>query len=154
MSNSRQYRYLHKGDNEWLSEPPTNPNEEDQQAWDEEWATINQESGGMKVEFTEDMYTNSEYVDIPEFINVTITDDYVLQFKMARGVIKAITGASYIVFMSGIDCYADDDWGNIGSERISISPTGAWITISAKHSSEEVEVDVSEQFNQAIGETA
>ena len=152
MPNSRQYRYLHKGENEWLSEPPIDPSEEDQKAWDLEWETINQESGGMKVEFTEDMYTNSEYADIPEFINVTIKDEYILQYKMARGVIKSLEDAHYIVFLRGIDCYTDDGWGNIGAERISISSTGAWVTICAKHSSEEVEVDVSEQFNQAIGE--
>jgi len=154
MPNSRQYRYLHKGENEWLSEPPNNPTEADQEAWDEEWKTINLESGGMKVEFTEDMYTNSEYSDIPEYINVTIKDEYILQYKMARGVIKAIEGAAHISFHVGIDCYTDDGWGGIGSERISISPTGAWVTITAKHGSDEVEVDVSQQFNQAIGETA
>jgi hypothetical protein len=151
MSNSRQYRYLHKGDNEWLADaPPTDSSLED---WNEAWEMVRKEAEGHQVEFTEDMYTNSEYSDLPEYINVTITDDMILQYKMARGVIKAIEGASSIVFNTGIDCYADDDWGNIGSERISISPTGAWVTITAKHSSEEVEVDVSEQFNQAIGES-
>jgi hypothetical protein len=154
MSNIRQYRYLHKGDNEWLSEPPNNPTEEDQKAWDDAWEVIKQESGGMQVEFTEDMYSNSEYSDVPEFLNVTLKDEMVLHFKMARGVIKAIDHAKAIVFSAGIDCYADDDWGGIGYEEISITSTGAWVTITAKHSSEEVEVDVSQQFNQAIGETA
>jgi hypothetical protein len=153
MSNSRQYRYLHKGENEWLSEPPpADSTEGDKEAWAEEWETINKESEGMKVEFTEDMYCNSEYSDLPEWVNVTIKDDMILQYKMARGVIKAIEGAHCMVFHQGIDCYPDDDWGGIGYEKIAISATGAWITIGAKHSSEEVEVDVSEQFNQAIGE--
>lgn len=149
MSNTRQYRYFHKGDNEWLDDRSNSDDKE----WQEAWEVIRQDTPHPIV-FTEDMYTNSEYADIPEFINVTIKDDYILQFKMARGVIKAIEGASYIVFVGGIDCYTDDGWGNISSERISISPTGAWVTISAKHSSEEVEVDITEQFNQAIGETA
>jgi len=152
MPNTRQYRYLHKGDNEWLSEPPNNPSEEDQKAWDLEWETIKKESEGMKVEFTEDMYCNSEYSDVPEYINVTIKDEYILQYKMARGVIKAIENAQSIVFSAGVDCYTDDGWGGIGHEEISITPTGAWVTITAKHSSETVEVDVSQQFNQAIGE--
>jgi hypothetical protein len=152
MSNSRQYRYLHKGDNEWLSEPPNNPTEEDQKAWDADWEVIKQEAQGHQVEFTEDMYCNSEYSDVPEFLNVTLKDEMVLHFKMARGVIKAIDHAKAIVFSAGIDCYADDGWGGIGYEEISITSTGAWVTITAKHSSEEVEVDVSEQFNQAIGE--
>jgi hypothetical protein len=154
MPNIRQYRYLHKGENEWLSEPPVDPSEEDQKAWDLEWKTINEESEGIKIEFTEDMYTNSEYSDLPEFINVTIKDEYILEYTMARGVIKAIDHAKAIVFSVGIDCYTDDGWGNIGYEEISITASGAWITITGKHSNEEVEVDVSEQFNQAIGETA
>ena len=149
MSNTRQYRYFHKGDNEWLDDRSNSDDKE----WQEAWEVIRQDTPHPIV-FTEDMYTNSEYADIPEFINVTIKDDYILQFKMARGVIKAIEGASYIVFVGGIDCYTDDGWGNISIERISISPTGAWVTISAKHSSEEVEVDITEQFIQAIGETA
>jgi hypothetical protein len=152
MPNIRQYRYLHKGENEWLSAPPVNPTEADQEAWDADWEEIIKEHPDIKVEFTEDMFTNSEHADIPEFINVTIKDEYILQYKMARGVVKASEGMGYIVFMVGIDCYTDDGWGNISAERISISPSGAWITICAKHSSEEVEVDVSEQFNQAIGE--
>ena len=149
MPNIRQYRYLHKGDNEWLSEIPKDDTLED---WNEAWEMLRQEAKDTQVEFTEDMYTNSEYADIPEFINVTIQDDMVLQYKMARGVTKSIEDVGYIVFFKGVDCYTDDGWGNINSERISISPTGAWVTISPKHGSDEVEVDVSEQFNQAIGE--
>jgi hypothetical protein len=151
MPNMRQYRYLHKGDNEWLSEPPTDDTLED---WNEAWEVIKQESEGIKVDFTEDMYTSSEYTDLPEFINVTIKDEHILQYKMARGVIKSIENAKAIVFSVGIDCYTDDGWGAIGYEEISITASGAWVTITGKHSSEEVEVDVSEQFNQAIGEIA
>lgn len=153
MPNIRQYRYLHRGENEWLSTPPNNPTEEDQKAWDAEWEEIIKESPNIKVEFTEDMYCNSEYSDVPEFVNVTLKDEMVLHFKMARGVIKAIDHAKAIVFSAGVDCYADDNWGGIGYEEISITSTGAWVTITAKHSSEQVEVDVSEQFNQAIGES-
>ena len=112
MSNIRQYRYLHKGDNEWLADaPPTDSSLED---WNEAWEMVRKESGGMQVEFTEDMYSNSEYSDVPEFLNVTLKDEMVLHFKMARGVIKAIDHAKAIVFSAGIDCYADDDWGGIG----------------------------------------
>jgi len=149
MPNIRQYRYLHKGDNEWLDDRSNSDDKE----WQEAWEVIRQDTP-HPIEFTEDMYSNNEYADIPEWINVTIQDDMVLQYKMARGVTKSIEDVGYIVFLKGIDCYADDGWGAIGNERISISPTGAWVTISPKHSSDEVEVDVSEQFNQAIGETA
>ena len=153
--NTRQYRYLHKGDNEWLCNPPSDP--EEMEAWHEHWEMLNEENKKngnehIKIEFTEDMYDNSEYGEMPEYVNVTIQDDYILQYKMARGVLKAIEGANSIVFNIGIDCYADDGWGPIGFEKIHIGPSGAWITIGAKHSSEEVEVDISEQFSQAIGE--
>jgi hypothetical protein len=154
MPNIRQYRYLHKNENEWLSAPPVNPTEADQEAWDAEWEEIIKESPNTKIEFTEDMFTNGEFSDVPKFINVTIKDDMILQYKMARGVINAIEGAQSIVFSAGIDCYTDDAWGGIGHEVIAITSTGAWVTITAKHSSETVEVDVSEQFNQAIGEIA
>ena len=154
MPNSRQYRHLHKGENEWLSEPPVDASEEDQKAWEADWEEIKRESEGIKVEFTENMYTSSEYSDLPDYINVTIKDEYILEYKMARGVIKSIDRAKAIVFSVGIDCYTDDGWGAIGYEEISITASGAWVTITGKHSNEEVEVDVSEQFNQAIGETA
>ena len=155
MPNTRQYRYLHKGDNEWLSEIPT----ENLEDWNEAWEMLrqeNKEAGNpdIQVEFTEDMYCNAEYSDLPNYINVTIKDDMILQYKMARGVIKAIEGAHCMVFHRGIDCYPDEGWGGIGYEKIAISETGAWITLGAKHSSEEVEVDITEQFNQAIGEIA
>jgi hypothetical protein len=151
MPNTRQYRYLHKGDNEWLSEPPTDDTLED---WNEAWEMLKQEAQGHQVEFTEDMYSNSEYADIPEFINVTIKDDMVLQFKMARGVIKSIEGAQSIVFHLGIDCDIEDGWGGIGHNEIAITDGGAYVTIRSKHSSDDVEVSVTEQFNQAIGELA
>lgn len=151
MPSTVQYRYFHRGDNEWLSEIPKDDTLEE---WNEAWEVIKQEANGAPVVFTEDMYTSSEYSDLPEFFNVTIQDEMILQFKMARGVIKAIEGAAHITFHTGIDCYTDDGWGNIGTERIAISPTNAWATITPKHGNEEVEVDISEQFNQAIGETA
>ena len=150
MPNIRQYRYLHKGDNEWLADaPPTDSSLDD---WNEAWEMLRQEAKDIQVEFTEDMYTASEYADLPDYINVTIKDEHILEYKMARGIIKSIDHAKAIVFSVGIDCYTDDGWGNIGYEEISITASGAWVTITGKHSSEEVEVDVSEQFNQAIGE--
>jgi hypothetical protein len=154
MPSYRQYRYLHKGDNEWLSEPPTDNDPEVNEQWAEAWAMVRQEAGDAQVEFTEDMYINSEYSDLPEWIEVRIKDDYILPMKMARGVVRAIEGAQSIVFHLGIECYTDDGWGGIGHNEIAITDGGAYITIHAKHGSDEVEVDVSEQFNQAIGETA
>jgi hypothetical protein len=92
--------------------------------------------------------------DLPLWIDVTTKDDYILQYKMARGVIKSIEGAQSIVFHLGIDCGMEDGWGGIGHEEIAITDSGAYVTLSSKHNSDEVDVDVSEQFNQAIGEIA
>jgi hypothetical protein len=154
MPNTRQYRYLHKGENEWLSEPPKDATEEDQEAWASDWELIKQEAEGAQVEFTEDMYTNSEYAELPDFINVTIKDDYLLEYKMARWLVKSLQGAQSIVYHLGIDCYTDHGWGGIGHQEIAITDGGAYVTIRSKHGSDDVEVSVTEQFNQAIGETA
>jgi hypothetical protein len=156
MPNERQYRYLHKGDNEWLSEPPVNPSEEDQEAWDDAWKKINADkSPESKIEFTEDMYTNSEYGETPEWVNVTIHDSGVLAFKMARGIMGALDGVSGIVFRTHFDVDISEEWGGFGYCRLEIGDThGAYLTIKAKHSSEELELNITEQFNQAIGESA
>ena len=155
MPNERQYRYLHKGDNEFLSEPPVDPSEEDQKAWDLEWEAINEEAKGLKVEFTEDMYTNSEYSELPEWVNVTINDSGVLPFKMARGIIGSLDGAKGVVFHSHFSVDVASEWGGWSYCRLEVGDTGgAYLTICAKHSSEELELNITEQFNQAIGETA
>jgi hypothetical protein len=155
MPNTRQYRYLHKGENEWLSEPPqADASEKDKEAWAIEWATINEEAKGVKVEFTEDMYISSEYGDTPEWINVTINDSGVLPFKMARGVLGALDGARGVVFHSHFSIDISEDWGGWGITRLEVLESGAYLTITTKHSSEELELNITEQFNQAIGETA
>jgi hypothetical protein len=152
MPNTRQYRYLHKGDNEWLSEPPVDPSEADQEAWAKEWEAINDEAKGIKVEFTEDMYVNSEHGETPEWINITINDSGVLPFKMARGIIDALDGAKGIVFHSHFSVDVSDEWGGWSYCRLEIGESGAYLTIHSKHSSEEIELNITEQFNQAIGE--
>ena len=155
MPNERQYRYLHKGDNEWLSEPPVNPSEEDQEAWDDAWAEVNADkSPESKIEFTEDMFINSEYGEMPEWLNVTIDDSGVLPFKMARGIIGALDGAKGVVFHSHFSVDISSEWGGWSYCRLEVGQTGAFLTVCAKHSSDELELNITEQFNQAIGETA
>jgi len=151
MPNIRRYMPFHSRDNEWLASGP--PTDDSLEEWNEQWEDIRKECP-HQIEFSEDMYTTSEYSDLPKWIDVTIKDEYILQYKMARGVIKSIDGAQSIVFHLGIDCSVEDGWGNISHEEIAITDGGAYITLNSKHSSEQVEVDVSEQFNQAIGETA
>ena len=151
MPNTRRYMPFHSRDNEWLAgDPPTDDTLEE---WNAQWEDIKKDCP-HQIEFSEDMYCNSEYSDLPVWIDVTIKDDYILQYKMARGVIKSIEGAQSVVFHLGIDCSVEDGWGNISHEEIAITDSGAYITLNSKHSSEQVEVDVSQQFNQAIGELA
>jgi hypothetical protein len=152
MPNIRQYRYLHKGDNEFLSEPPESGQEDD---WNTAWAEIKQDNiGDLKIEFTEDMYTNSEYGEMPEWVNITINDSGVLPFKMARGIIGSLDGAKGIVFHSHFSVDMSSEWGGWSYCRLEVGETGAYLTVCAKHSSDELELNITEQFNQAIGETA
>ena len=155
MPNIRQYRYLHKGDNEFLSEPPTDTDPAVQKEWAQAWAEINADkSPESKIEFTEDMFTNSEYGEMPEWINITINDSGVLPFKMARGIIGALDGAKGIVFHSHFSVDMSEEWGGWSYCRLEVGQTGAYLTVCAKHSSDELELNITEQFNQAIGETA
>ena len=155
MPNERQYRYLHKGENEWLSEPPTDTDPAVQKDWQEAWAEINaDDSPESKIEFTEDMFVNSEYGEMPEWINITINDSGVLPFKMARGIIGTLDGAKGIVFHSHFSVDMSEEWGGWSYCRLEVGQTGAYLTVCAKHSSEELELNITEQFNQAIGETA
>jgi len=150
MPNSRQYRYLHKGDNEWLSEPPTDDTLEE---WNKVWAGIRQDTP-HPIEFTEEMYLNSEYGDTPEWVNVTIEDSGVLPFKMARGILGALDGAKGIVFHIHFSIDISSEWGGWSFSHLEVGSGGAFLTVCSKHSSEELELNITEQFNQAIGETA
>ena len=95
MTNKRRYLYLHKGDNEWLaSDPPTDSSLDD---WNEGWEMLKKECP-HQIEITEDMYANDEYGDLPDWVDVTIHDEGVLAFKMARGVIGGLKGARSVVF--------------------------------------------------------
>jgi hypothetical protein len=155
MSNIRQYRYLHKGDNEFLSEPPIDTDPEVQEQWAQAWDEIKADNiGDLKIEFTEDMFINAEYGETPEWINVIITDSGVLPFKMARGIIGALDGAKGIVFHSHFSVDVSSEWGGWSYCRLEVGQTGAYLTVCAKHSSDELELNITEQFNQAIGETA
>jgi hypothetical protein len=149
MPNTRQYRYLHKGDNEWLAD---GSNKEDKE-WQEAWEELAKEAK-HQVEFTEEMYINSEYADTPEWVNVEILDSGVLPFKMARGILGALDGARGVIFNSHFNLAISEDWGGWSIPRLEVSIGGAFLTLCAKHSSEELELNITEQFNQAIGESA
>jgi hypothetical protein len=149
MTNKRRYLYLHRGDNEWLAcDPPTDDSlEEWNNAWEELKAKCPHE-----IEITEDMYANDEYGDLPEWVDVTIDDEGVLAFKMARGVIGGLKGARSVVFDRHYDLDVSNEWGGWDYTRLEVFEGGAFLTFRGKHSSSEVEVNITEQFNQAIGE--
>jgi len=100
------------------------------------------------------MYLNSEYGDTPEWVNVTIEDSGVLPFKTARGVLFALDGARGVVFHSHFSIDMSPEWGGWSFSRLEVGGGGAFLTVCSKHSSEELEINITEQFNQAIGETA
>ena len=141
-----RYMYYHKGDNEWLANP-ANCNEE---GWDEMWADLKAKCP-HHIHITEEIYNNQEYGEIPEWIDVTINDDYILQYKMARGIIKSLDGAQGIVFMRGFDIALSEEWGGWGYRKLEINDGGGYLNIGAKHASEELEIDVSEQLTHALG---
>lgn len=143
------YRYVpyHKGDNEWLAEP-ANCNEE---GWDEAWALLKGDCP-HHIHITEEIYNNQEYGEIPDWIEITIQDEYLLQYKMARGIIRSLENAQGIVYMRGFDIDISPEWGGWGFKKLEITDSGGYVTIGAKHSAgEEIEVDVSEQLTHALG---
>ena len=150
MPNKRRYMYLHKGDNEWLAQPP--PIDDTTEEWQQAWEELKTKCP-HQIEFTEDFYCNSDYGETPEWIDVTIHDEGVLFFKMARGALAGIKGANSVVFTSYFEAYPSNEWGASSFEKLIVQQDCAFVVIQAKHSSEEVEVNITEQFNQAIGES-
>ena len=147
MANKRRYMYMHRGDNEWLLDAKNGDDEEWQRAWEELKAKC-----PHQIEITEDMYANDEYGDLPEWVDVTIHDEGVLAFKMARGVIGGLKGARSVVFDRHYDLDVSNEWGGWDYTRLEVFEGSAYLTFRGKHSSAEVEVNITEQFNQAIGE--
>lgn len=149
MANKRRYMYLHKEDNEWLaSDPPTDSSLDD---WNEAWEMLKKECP-HQIEFTEDIYVGSEYGESPEWIDVTIHDEGVLAFKMARSVVGGLAGARSVTFDRHFDLDVSNEWGGWEAQRLEVYEGSAYVTFRSKHGNEEIEVSITEQFNQAIGE--
>ena len=149
MTNKRRYIYMHSGDNEWLaSDPPTDDSLEE---WNQAWEKLKAECP-HEIEITDDMHASSEYGETPEWVDVTIHDEGVLPFKMARGVIGGLAGARSVTFDRHYDIAISEEWGGWDFHRLEVYEGGAYITFRGKHSSDEVEVNITEQFNQAIGD--
>jgi hypothetical protein len=141
--------YMHKGDNEWLAcDPPTDDSLEE---WNNAWEELKAKCP-HQIEISDDMSCNDEYGETPEWVDVTIHDEGVLTFKMARGVVDGLKGARSVTFDRHFDLDVSEEWGGWGYTRLEIFEGSAYLTFRGKHSSSEVEVNITEQFNQAIGE--
>ena len=149
MTNKRRYLYMHKGDNEWLA--CDRPTDDTAGEWDEMWADLKKDCP-HEIEISDDMSCNEEYGETPEWVDVTIHDEGVLAFKMARGVVDGLKGARSVTFDRHFDLDVSEEWGGWGYTRLEIFEGSAYLTFRGKHCSAEVEVNITEQFNQAIGE--
>jgi hypothetical protein len=149
MTNKRRYLYMHKGDNEWLA--CDRPTDDTAGEWDKAWADLKKDCP-HEIEISDDMSCNEEYGETPEWVDVTIHDEGVLAFKMARGVVDGLKGARSVTFDRHFDLDVSEEWGGWGYTRLEIFEGSAYLTFRGKHCSAEVEVNITEQFNQAIGE--
>jgi hypothetical protein len=149
MANKRRYLYLHRCANEWLaSDPPTDDSlEEWNQAWEELKADCPHE-----IEITEDIYVSSEFGEAPDWVDVTLHDEGVLAFKMTRSVICGLHGARSVTFDRHFDLDVSKEWGGWEAQRLEVYDGAVYVTFRGSHSNEEVEVNITEQFNQTIGE--
>ena len=149
MTNKRRYIYMHRGDNEWLADDP--PTDDSLEEWNNAWEKLKKECP-HEIEITDNMHASEEYGETPEWIDVTLHDEGVLAFKMARSVIGGLAGARSVTFDRHFDLDVSPEWGGWEYNRLEVYEGGAFITFRAKHSSDEVEVNIAEQFNQAIGD--
>jgi len=136
---TRRFMYMHRGENEELVDSPELKQLE--------------EKVGYPIEITEEIYNNQEYGEIPEWIDITLKDEGVLQFKMARGVINSLDGAVSISFAKFFDVQVDPQWGAPFNPRLEIfHRQGVYIIFHAKHHNEEIELCITDFFNDTLGE--
>ena len=99
-----------------------------------------------------EIYNNQEYGDTPAWIKVTLKDEGVLMMKMARGLVIDIQDFHAIQLQPNcLDISVSEDWGGYSDAHLKVYARQAWINFFAKHSNEMLEVNVTDQFNQAIG---
>ena len=99
-----------------------------------------------------EIYNNQEYGDIPVWIKVTLKDEGVLMMKMARGLVIDIQDFHAIQLQPNcLDISVSEEWGGYSDAHLKVYARQAWINFFAKHSNEMLEVNVTDQFNQAIG---
>jgi hypothetical protein len=140
---------LFHGENEYLSNPPpSDASEEDLAFYESEWAKL-KEQCPHSIEFTDNIYNNNEYGEIPIWVDVCIQDEGVLPFKMAKGLLTSYDGAEAILFSKFYDFSINKF--RVSHSRMHVTKYGASLEIFGKDN-EQVEVDITPQFNKAIGE--
>lgn len=98
-----------------------------------------------------EIYINTEYGDQPSWIEVTIRDEGVLNMKLARGVLHDLEFHAIELYQNCLELNISEEWGNYADARVKVYKGSAWVQFYAKHTNEMVEVNITDQFNQAIG---
>lgn len=106
---------------------------------------------------TEDIYSNAEYGEVPDWVELTINDTAVLKFKFVANLIKSIDGCDSITMKeiwNGENQFAlKTEWGNHPWATLYITKgRGVYLEIGIPNVNESYELDVTEQFFQSIGE--
>ena len=151
MANKRRYISIWHDDNEWLaSDPPTDPQELGE--WHIAWAKLRKDCD-WPIQLTDEIYNNQEDRTVPDWIDVTLHDEGVMHFKIARGVLNSIEGVESISFARRFfDVELPKDWKPYHISLVLYNTGGVGIIARMEDGYEEVEVNITEQFNQAIGE--
>jgi hypothetical protein len=106
---------------------------------------------------TDDIYSNAEYGEVPDWIELTINDTAVLTFKLVANLIKSIDGCDSITMCvtanSGPQFAVKTEWGSYPWATLYITKgRGVYLEIGLHNVSESYELNVTEQFFQSIGE--
>ena len=100
-----------------------------------------------------ELYCTNEYGDVPCWVEITIRDESVLAIKMARGIVQDVQAFQAIQLGNeAFDVNISEEWGNHAGGRLKVYAKHAWVELFAKHTSEMLEINVSDQIKQVIGE--
>jgi hypothetical protein len=106
---------------------------------------------------TDDIFSNAEYGEVPDWVELTINDTSVLTFKFVANIIKSIDGCDNITmkeYWNGEKQFdVKTEWGKHPWVKLYITNNkSACLEIGIHNVSESYELDVTEQFFQSIGE--
>lgn len=116
---------------------------------DEEAKELTEQNGHPCVEG--EMYNTSEYGDTPCWVEVTLRDEGVLSMKLARGILSDLDFHAIELYRNCVEITVSEEWGNYADAKVKVYGGSAWVQFYAKHTNEMIEINISDQFNQAIG---